>query len=77
MFVLILPSGTQALITRDGAHNICGDPESKVSVTRKPRGPMGQHLITVTHTPTGDRCEIICPPSDDAAEFRPYTRKES
>ena len=77
MFVLILPSGKQTFVTREGAHNICAAPTSRVSITRKPRGPMGQHVITVTDTEYGEACEIICPPSDDVAEFRAYARKEN
>jgi hypothetical protein len=77
MFIMILPSGTQTFVTRDGAHNICSSPTSRVSITRKPRGPMGQHVITVTDAEYGDACEIIGPPSDDLAEFRSYARKES
>lgn len=75
MFVLVFPSGNQAPCTRDGAHNICSAPENRVSITRKPRGPMGQHVITVTNTEYGDTCDIVCPPSDPIEDFRHYATK--
>lgn len=76
MFTLIFPSGVQSNITREGAHNICRAPSSRVAMTRKPRGAMAQHVLTITDTEHGDTCQIILPPSDDGGEFRHYLRKD-